>query len=315
MVSKKGGAHFGVISVMNYKGGVGKTTVSANLAGEFALRGKTVLVIDLDPQANLTLSFLGIEEWQALDREKKTIKDWYDQFLKRNINGSLQSLIVTPTRVNTRLKARKSKGTVDLICSHLDLINVDMELSSKLGGMSEPVIQNNYLNVLTRLRNKLKEFRDRYDVILIDCPPNFNLVTQNAIVASDYYIVPAKPDYLSTLGIDTLRRHVDQLKTTFNTMLREVSDVKEEPISPKMLGVAFTMVAFYKQQPISAQRDYMKQVKRRYPVFQNYVRDHKTIFANAPESGIPVVLLDDRALEMVQSEMSQLAEEIIELVE
>lgn len=309
------GRWLGVISVMNYKGGVGKTTVTANLAGELALRGQNVLIIDLDPQANLTLSFLSLQDWKSLDEEAKTIKHWYDQYLKHNVNGSLQGLIVNPSRVNSQLEARGSTGRVDLISSHLDLINVDMELSSKLGGITVPIIHNNYFNVLTRLRKKLEGFKDRYDVILIDCPPNFNLVTQNAIVASDYYIVPAKPDYLSTLGIWTLRRHVDQLKEMFNTKLRDLPEIHEEPISPKMLGVVFTMVGFYNQQPISAQRDFIKQIERQFPVFKSYVRDHRTLFADAPQKGIPVVLLEDRGAESIQNEIKKLANEVLSTVE
>lgn len=205
---------------MNYKGGVGKTTLSANIAAALANRGKRVILIDLDPQANLTLSFMNIDEWQNLDRQGRTIKHWYDDFLDRDGESSLGDLIITPNQVNDRLE-KQSGGSVDMICSHLELIHVDMELSSRLGGNTERTIRSNYLRVLSRLQIKLNEIKDAYDMVLIDCPPNFNLVTQNALAASDAYIVPAKADYLSTLGIDTLIRHVQALGKKFNQYCEE----------------------------------------------------------------------------------------------
>ena len=84
--------------------------------------------------------------------------------------------------------------------------------------------------------------------------PNFNIVTKNAIVASDYILIPAKADYLSTLGIDYLQRNVKELIEDFNeyTAVDDANTIEE--INPKFLGVVFTMVQFNRQQPISAQK-------------------------------------------------------------
>ncbi|WP_194841331.1 ParA family protein [Salinibacillus xinjiangensis] len=276
---------------MNYKGGVGKTTLSANVAAEMAYRGLEVLLIDLDPQANLTLSFVSIDDWKALDRQERTIKHWYDQYLDYNHDISLKELIITPTRLNEKLAQSRSSGRLDLICSHLELVEVDMELSSKLGGHTDRAIRNNYVNVLSRLRFKLEEIKEDYDMIIVDCPPNFNLITQNAIVSSDYYLVPARTDYLSTLGINTLLKHVDTLKKKYNQHLHETNHRHMPPISPQMLGIVFTMVSYHKGVPISAQREYIAQVKRsRLPFFNSYLRENKSLFASAPETGIPVIL-------------------------
>lgn len=271
---------------MNYKGGVGKTTLSANIAAEIANRGKKVLMVDLDPQANLTLSFMNIDEWQNHDRQGRTIKHWFDEFLDRDDDASLRDLIITPSQVNDRLV----NGRMDMICSHLELINVDMELSSRLGGNTDRTIRSNYLRVLSRFRNKLAEIKDEYDVVLIDCPPNFNLVTQNALAASDGYIVPAKADYLSTLGINTLLRHVNELTTKFNQFCGEADYAEVKKISPQMLGVIFTMVSFYNQEPTAVQKEYIIQIKREHRCFHYLLRENKTLFAMAPETGIPVVL-------------------------
>ncbi|MGE8080049.1 ParA family protein [Peribacillus loiseleuriae] len=283
-----------VISVINYKGGVGKTTLSANIAAELAYQGKDVLVIDLDPQTNLTLSFIDVNEWQRLDSQGRTIKHWYDDFLDNDNDSSLRSLIITPQRINNQLNSYNAGGKVDLICSHLELINVDMELATRLGGNSDRTIRSNFLRVLSRLKQRIDDIKNDYDVILIDCPPNFNIVTQNAIIASDYYLVPAKPDYLSTLGIDQLLRHINELTNRYNRFVDEAARSEWVNITPTVLGVIFTMVTFYDQQPISAQREYIAQVRRTGTnTFTNYVRDNKTLFADAPEYGVPVVLKGD----------------------
>ncbi len=297
---------------MNYKGGVGKTTLTANIGAQLANEGKRVLLLDLDPQANLTLSFLSFDEWRNFDREERTIKHWYDEFLDNNLNSPFKELIISPNEVNLQLmNDYDSQGYLDLICSHLELINVDMELSSRLGGSTERSIRSNYLRVLSLLRKNLEDLRNEYDVILIDCPPNFNLVTQNAIVASDHYIVPAKADYLSTLGINTLIRHIEELKKNYNHYLSQAERFDLEEIAPRMLGVIFTMVSYYGLQPISIHRDYIAQIRGDHPTFNYYLRENKTLYAQAPELGVPVVLQNvSKDQDIVIRELKELVEEI-----
>ncbi|MGB2798736.1 MAG: AAA family ATPase, partial [Dehalococcoidia bacterium] len=212
-----------IVSCINYKGGVGKTTIVANLAAELAWRGNKVLTIDLDPQASLTFSFVSVDIWRNNYEQSRTIKNWYDEFIDETGNLALDSLIIRPTRVNRIVN--RNNGQLDLICSHLALINVDLELATKLGGASPRQVRNNFLNVHSRLKKGLTELdENQYNYILIDCPPNFNIVTKNAIVCSDSYLIPAKPDYLSTLGIDQLQRHVRELVTDYNQYVIEAGD-------------------------------------------------------------------------------------------
>src|SRR5712672_3086434 len=109
-----------VVAVINYKGGVGKTTTTANLAAELAWRGRKVLLLDLDAQASLTFSFMRPDYWEGHLANDKTIKAWFESFNTGN-PISLDSLILEPSTVKSRLTG---KGELHLIPSHLGLINV-----------------------------------------------------------------------------------------------------------------------------------------------------------------------------------------------
>lgn len=275
-----------IVSVINYKGGVGKTTTTANLAAQLAWHGLKVLLIDLDPQTSLTFSLMSPENWNAELAEKRTIKSWFDSFESGN-PMKLQELIVAPAKINSRLKG---KGSVHLIASHLGLINVDLELATELGGANLKQSKTNFLKVHKRLIDGLSQLRG-YDVVLMDCPPNFNITTKNAILASNYILIPAKPDYLSTLGIDYLRRNLDQLVSDYNEYADLDLGMPVSKVHPTILGVVFTMVGFYGNQPISSERPFIAQTKNLgIPVFDQPLRENKSIFAEAPRDGVPVVL-------------------------
>jgi len=276
-----------IVSVINYKGGVGKTTVTSNLAAELAFRGYKVLVLDMDAQASLTFSFIKPDFWDKHIKERKTIKNWFDCISQGNPTMPLSSLVIKPEIVNNALGG----GCLDLISSHLGLINVDLELATLLGGASPSQTQQKYLKVHGKLREELLQLKEtnNYDLVLIDCPPNFNIVTKNALIASDKILIPAKPDYLSTLGIDYLKRSVDDLVRDFNWYASK-DDVFEEA-NPEFLGVVFTMIQITGGNPISAQQQYISQTKRLgVPIFDTMFRENKTIFADAPRDGRPVVL-------------------------
>lgn len=277
-----------VVAVINYKGGVGKTTIAANLAAELAWRGRKVLVLDLDAQASLTFSFIRPDRWEQELEQNGTIKSWFESF-ENGSPISLDSLIFQPKDVSRILSGRN--GELHLLASHLGLINVDLELATSLGGASLNQAKNNFLKVHRRLRDGITSLEAVFDIILIDCPPNFNIVTKNAIVASEYVLVPAKPDYLSTMGIDYLRRQLSQLVHDFNEYGRLGTRDAENTIDPQMVGVVFTMIQIYGGRPISSQRPYISQIRNLdLPVFDNWIRENKTFFADAPEYGIPVVL-------------------------
>lgn len=312
------GLEMHIVSVINYKGGVGKTTVTANIASELAWQGKKVLLIDTDAQASLTFSFVAPDDWDKNYKTSKTIKSWFDAISQGKEPPPLADFVITPQLVNNHVKKRG--GRIDLVCSHLGLINVDLELATLLGGVNMSASKRNYLKVHGQLRQAIAAIAESgdYDIVLIDCPPNFNIVTKNAIVASEQILIPAKPDYLSTLGIDYLQRSVKELVKDFNEFAGPEDELLK--ISPQILGVIFTMIQITSGQPIAAQRQFISQTKRLgVPTLENYFRENKTIFGGAPQDLIPVVLNaysngthSDivREIESVVKEFSKLLEDL-----
>ena len=293
-----------VVSVLNYKGGVGKTTVAANLGAELAMRGRSVLLIDTDPQASLTLSFYSSEDMAKEFTDSGTLLHWFQGFLDAQVAEPLCTYVVTPPRVNEVV--RSHGGRLDLIPSHLGLIDVDLDLAAHVGGSRSQLSSSGYLWIHRLLADALTDVAFRaYDVILIDCAPNFNMVTRTAIVASEHILIPAKADYLSTLGIDYLRRKLAELVSDYN----EVAGV--ETIEPAILGVVFTMIQFAGDLPIIAVRNYVTHTEQyEVPVFRQMIRESKTLFAAAGERGVPAVLLP-HANPNVQNELRELATEFL----
>ena len=300
-----------VISVINYKGGVGKTTLTANLGAELAFRGRNILLLDLDPQASLTFSFLMPEVWSKNFEKSKTIKAWFDSFDGGAHPLDLSTLIYSPKRVESSLTGH---GKLHIIPSHLGLINVDLELATELGGGSVRQARKKYLRVHRRLLTGIQSYikEGLYDVLFIDCPPNFNIVTKTAIVASDYLLTLARPDYLSTLGIDYLIRNLKDLVGDYNEFLELEESERSDRIDPKVLGVVFNMIEEYGMQPIASQRQYIRQTKElNVPVFDAYIKSNQTAFAKAPEDGVPVVLAryPDKSRESVVRSLEAVANE------
>ena len=304
-----------IVAVINYKGGVGKTTLTANLAAELARRGKRILLADMDAQCSLTFSFVTPDYWQselggeAEEGNDLTVKRWFDGIVEEEGEViPLDELVLRDLKVKRHLG--DAGGCLHLIPSHLGLINIDLELAYLLSGAAPNRLRRRRARVFGHLRSHLNAYATEagYDYVLIDCPPNFNIVTKNAIVASDQIVIPARPDYLSTLGIDYLLRSLRTLVEEFN------EDSPSEVIHPDILGVVFTMIQFLRGRPIGVQRQYMRPDAIAAPIFEATVRENKTMFGDAPEDGIPVVLEKPAGepYTTIVREMESLAAEFLE---
>ena len=197
-----------VVSFINYKGGVGKTTtayhVSSSLAQHYDQR---VLMIDIDPQTNLTFLCVSIDQWRRRKRNVGTITNLYRNFTQG------QALDVKRFIWNDVVViGRYPISGLDLIPCDIDLLGEDIGGGQVAGTF--PTIEalqkdaQRYLKEHSFLQRVIREVEDRYDWIVIDCPPNLYLMTRNALYASDYYVVTAIPDHLSTIGLNILTQKI-----------------------------------------------------------------------------------------------------------
>lgn len=261
-----------VISVVNYKGGVGKTTFIANIAAKLAMEGKKVLLIDLDPQGSLTFSFMYPDVWQEKYSETKTIKNWFDDRLNYK-ETDINNLIIYDLPIN---KESCIKEKIGLIASHLGLFDVSLEMAANLKGKFRRNLVKNKLDIIFMLSSAIRELTEKYDVVLIDCQPSFDLLTQNAIIASDYYFIPTKFDYLSTLGIDSLMFHIKELINEIDSNVKRFN-FRGYDTNPKLLGVVGNMVTISKGQDlIRFSANTMNKLKEdpKYKLFECSIRNN-----------------------------------------
>ncbi|MBL7804729.1 MAG: ParA family protein [Saprospiraceae bacterium] len=167
------------ISLLNHKGGVGKTTSAINIGAGLVELGKRVLLIDLDPQANLTIS-LGIP------RQKITIYE--------SLRGEAE---LTPYT---------HKQGLDIITSSLDLSGAELELINEAG--------REFI-----LRELIGQVADDYDYIIIDCPPSLGLLTLNALTSSRFVMIPLQTEFLAVQGLAKIKQVIDKVRFRLNKQL------------------------------------------------------------------------------------------------
>ena len=201
-----------IISVINYKGGVGKTTVTLQLGvGLATLYNKKVLMVDLDPQCSLSLSTIDEHYWADWLERKGSVASVVQSFYNAEKTEISPDWIIENALDRTWDTMPGNPPGLDLLPSHLDLPEFEMRLMSKkprsIGSMEEF-----YLERYLVLKNALNTIRKNYDYILFDCPPNIYLIARNAIIASDYYLVPTIPDFISCYGIPFILQHIQNMQ-------------------------------------------------------------------------------------------------------
>jgi len=198
-----------VISFINYKGGVGKTTTTYHIGCCLAQHyNKKVLFIDIDPQTNLTFLCSTIEKWEKHKDKFGTIATLYQRFNKKISLDTKKYIWRTPIE----LPGGGRLPNLDLLPCDIDLLGEDLGGGQVSGTYTSIDALGEHAKAFLRerkfLHNIVKEVEDNYDYILIDCPPNIYLMTQNALVASNWYIITAIPDHLSTIGLSILQKKV-----------------------------------------------------------------------------------------------------------
>ncbi len=236
VLKKMSGKKAKVVSFINYKGGVAKTTSTYHIGCWLAgVKEKNVLLIDIDPQTNLTFLCASIEDWEKRKSGIGTIATMYKRFLDEKPIEAERYVWQSPI-IGERIPR------LDLIPCDIDLIGTDIR-DSEVAGVypSMEMLQKNakqfiwgksflrkvfkdlkeknaekFIRDRSFLRKVVKELEEKYDYIFIDCPPNLYLMTQNALAASNWYVITAIPDHLSTIGLNILIEKTNKLEKFMN---------------------------------------------------------------------------------------------------
>lgn len=239
-----GGIKLGkVISIANQKGGVGKTTTAINFSTILAKKGKKVLLIDADPQGNGT-SGLGINKEQKF---------------------SVYDVLIEDIEVENTLQKTQVKN-LDLCPSNINLAGAEVQLVS---------MENREY----RLKTKLDSIRDKYDYIIIDCPPSLGLVTLNAFTASDSVLIPVQCEYYALEGLGQLLNTIELVKKHMNKNIR-------------IEGALLTMY----DARTNLSNQVVKEVKRYFEdkVYKNVIPRNVKL-SEAPSYGMPITMYDPRS--------------------
>jgi chromosome partitioning protein len=273
-----------VVAVVNMKGGVGKSTVTANLGWHSAYKkNHKVLLVDLDPQFNLSQYALGSERYQELFKKNRaTIYDIFEQ-------------------TSASPRARKDARLTDAICtvkawndgSCLDLIPSRLDLSWTL--------KSSTYSKTEHLKNFLQTLKQSYDLVLIDCPPTQSMLTDAAYAASNYVLIPIKPEFLSTIGLPLLVKSLEDYR------------IEHQDHEIEIAGILFNAVSEGKAEHQRSKGDVMALAKKN----NWYVFKHEISFSDSypkgSREGKPIFLTGYARWDKV-NEFAALANEFLERI-
>jgi len=247
-----------IFSFTNQKGGVGKTTTALNLGAFLARKGKTVLLLDLDPQANLT-SGVGYRPLVKNSQEEEKITK------KKKKRPTIYNVLIGESKIPEAFIVTKLENLF-LVPSSLDLAGAEIELVNK---MSREAL----------LKEALKDIKDYYDYIFIDCPPSLGILTINALVAANKVMIPIQCEYFALEGLSQLSKTLEMVKNNLNSTLQ-------------VGGAVLTMYDKRTRLSKAVEDEVRKFFKRK--VF-NTVIPRNVKLSEAPSFGKPIFLYDRKA--------------------
>lgn len=239
-----------IISLVNQKGGVGKTTTSINLSASLAVLGKNVLLVDLDPQGNATTG-IGI--------------------CKGDIDKSVYDVLTDKCQIEEAIIRTKFKR-LDVLPATINLAGIDIELIEK--SREEPTFSKG-----NQLKSKIDTIKDRYDYIIMDCPPSLGLITTNALTASNSVIIPVQCEFFALEGIMQLLNTIMMAQKNLNPNL----DIE---------GVLLTMLDSRTNLGFEVVDDIRKYFKERV---YNTIIPRLIRLTEAPSHGKPIVVYDPKS--------------------
>lgn len=268
-----------VISTVNMKGGVGKTTLTVNVATCLAKDyNQRVLILDLDSQISATLSLMSPHDFAQIRKKGRTLSYLINQIINPNSKYKLNIQDIICTNMC-------GIGGLDLLPGDLELYD-EYLVSENLHNLAIANPNQDFAQIWNNLERVLVEkilapVSNGYDIVLMDCAPGYNLLTRSGIAASNFYLLPARPEPLSLVGIQLLERRIAKLKANHQDT---------SPVNLHLLGIVFVMSGgtllgrYYRQ--------VMKRVKDDFPpdqLFENSIPMDINV-AKAVDAFMPVVL-------------------------
>jgi chromosome partitioning protein len=251
-----------VLSLINMKGGVGKTTLAMQLAHSAASKKLRTLAVDLDPQSNLSQALMGPRDYvKHLAAKKPTVVQIFDEYVPTDSrSGSPRLLDINEVVI---------KGAGHAANGMLDLIPSRLELSRTL---------KNPTGKERRLAKALAQVRNMYDLIIVDCAPTESVLTDAAYFASRYIIVPIKPEFMATIGLPLLARSLHEFR------------LENEDHEIEIAGLAFNHSSSYSAGPEGQQsiEDVTTEAKKHgWHILENQIR-YSASYAKSAREGTPL---------------------------
>jgi chromosome partitioning protein len=274
-----------VISFINYKGGVGKTTTTFHIGCALAMfHKKRVLLIDADPQTNLTFLCSDFAEWRDQVANFGSLEALYRGYVDQNP-------IQIPQIIWRKPMSHQGLEALDLIPSDITLLDIDLRLQSRTKASTTiREVAETHLTQRSILAHALEQVHSEYDYILIDCPPNLYLATQNALYSSNGYLVTLMPDHFSTIGVTFLDEKIIELLRE-RSLAQQILDPKANAQGELPFFLAFIKVNVTagRQQIVAREQMALVRGKPRFSnlCFDSITEDFKDI-REAADKQVPV---------------------------